>query len=326
VAKLLGEGNAVMLFPEGISLGERALQPIKTGAARMALQAEAAANFMCGVQIQPVGITYSDLTLFRSTVTIVFDAPFPAQKFKDDYLRSSREAVTACTSAIEEALRKVTVHIDDQRHVRLVERIAWLYRAGGRGGDDFERFSVIAQNVAKISAENPRLREEIEAELSRFEQHCAAVGIAPEDNVAEIAKGHRIALLLKMLALAPFVLVAVVVLWVPYRAIGEVVRRVCSHPVYFASTKFFLGMVLFPVWILGVGALLLYLGVALSHAAISLTVVVLSALIANRYLSELRAWLVYRVAGLLRRGASPGMKVARRQEKLIKRLDALRSA
>ncbi|NDC38495.1 MAG: acyltransferase, partial [Proteobacteria bacterium] len=28
VAKLLGAGNAVMLFPEGISLGERVLQPI----------------------------------------------------------------------------------------------------------------------------------------------------------------------------------------------------------------------------------------------------------------------------------------------------------
>lgn len=325
VARLLRAGQAVMLFPEGISLGERALQPIKTGAARMALQAESEAQFTAGVLIQPVGITYSDLALFRSTVTIVFDAPIKVRDFKEEQTRNPREAVTRCTAAIEEGLRKVSVSIDDQRHARLVEKIAWLYRAGGRGEDDFERFSIIAQHVGQICAENPRLREEIEAELTRFEAQCQAAGIAPEDSVAAIAKRPRGILLIKMIMVLPFAVIAVITLWVPYRLIGEIVRYTCSHPVYIASSKFFLGMILFPVWTIGLGALFLRLGASTTQVVIGLTGIVLSGIVANRFLPELRVWLVFRVAGLLRRGESPGMKVARRQEEIIKRLDALRA-
>jgi len=404
IAKLLHQGGAVMLFPEGVSMGERALQPIKTGAARMALQAESQAQFGAEVLIQPVGITYSDLTLFRSTVTLVFDQPIAAAQFKEQYLADPRKAVGECTAAIEAGLRKVSVNIADQRQAHLVERLARVYRAEGRGADDFERFTLIAKNVEIISATNPMVREEIDAELTKYEQQCAALGIEPEDSLPMIARQPHLGTLLKALVyrirstvgrrgapqshrpgaatlgstitagskmvgsgervvsredpaanhteeegaeeleeqyqrlrahgffkacvkplLAPWIVLAVVTLWIPYRCIGIIVRRICSDPVYIASTKFFLGLVIFPLWFVLLALLLLTLGLEKAWIAALLSMVLISAFIANRYLPELRTWLVYRVVGFFNPGDSPGVRLAKRHAQLIERLDKLRA-
>ena len=49
VFQLLERNGCILIFPEGISLTERKLKEIKTGAARMALGAEARNNFSLGV-------------------------------------------------------------------------------------------------------------------------------------------------------------------------------------------------------------------------------------------------------------------------------------
>ena len=45
----LGASQAVLIFPEGVSHPDPALMPLRTGAARMLLEAEAAAGGNCGV-------------------------------------------------------------------------------------------------------------------------------------------------------------------------------------------------------------------------------------------------------------------------------------
>ncbi len=52
VVDILCQGKAVGIFPEGVSLGERKIGPLKTGAARIAFQAEEAKNFSMGLKIQ----------------------------------------------------------------------------------------------------------------------------------------------------------------------------------------------------------------------------------------------------------------------------------
>src|SRR5688500_17385051 len=52
----LVQGDAVQIFPEGISHSEPSMVPLRTGAARIALGAEAAADWKLGLAIVPVGI------------------------------------------------------------------------------------------------------------------------------------------------------------------------------------------------------------------------------------------------------------------------------
>jgi hypothetical protein len=62
----LGAGQAVLIFPEGVSHPDPALMPLRTGAARMLLEAEAAADGNRGVALVPVGLVFHEPGTFRA--------------------------------------------------------------------------------------------------------------------------------------------------------------------------------------------------------------------------------------------------------------------
>jgi 1-acyl-sn-glycerol-3-phosphate acyltransferase len=62
----LGAGQAVLIFPKGVSQPEPALMPLRTGAARMLPEAEAAAGGNCGVALVPVGLVFHEPGTFRA--------------------------------------------------------------------------------------------------------------------------------------------------------------------------------------------------------------------------------------------------------------------
>ena len=53
--RLLSEGGAIAIFPEGVSHDREAVLPLKTGCARIVLEAEAKAGFGLSSVIVPVG-------------------------------------------------------------------------------------------------------------------------------------------------------------------------------------------------------------------------------------------------------------------------------
>lgn len=65
---LFRAGEVVAVFPEGVSGGDRDLQPLKTGTARMLLQSTFERGQ--GPQLIPVAIRYQDRTAFRTPVVV----------------------------------------------------------------------------------------------------------------------------------------------------------------------------------------------------------------------------------------------------------------
>src|SRR5439155_13019038 len=57
--KVLEQSGAVGIFPEGITYDDAQLKTVKTGAARMALELEHRHGGKLGLEIVPVGLTYS---------------------------------------------------------------------------------------------------------------------------------------------------------------------------------------------------------------------------------------------------------------------------
>ncbi|MEY2571476.1 MAG: glycerol-3-phosphate O-acyltransferase / dihydroxyacetone phosphate acyltransferase [Acidimicrobiaceae bacterium] len=103
---LLAAGGVVAIFPEGISHDEMALQPLRTGAARIALGAafdEGAAE----LAVVPVGLAYDNKARFRSRALVTLGPPIDIARWRDDYETEPREAARALTEEIAEALRKV---------------------------------------------------------------------------------------------------------------------------------------------------------------------------------------------------------------------------
>ena len=101
---LAGDG-LVAVFPEGISHDEPSLQPLRTGAARIAL--EAAADTVPGVVAVPVGLIYDDKSRFRSRALVQVGEPVGMERWVARAAADRAAAVRELTAELDRALRHV---------------------------------------------------------------------------------------------------------------------------------------------------------------------------------------------------------------------------
>ncbi len=122
---LLSRGNTFGIFPEGVSYTEPELQPLKTGAARMALSAAAEG---IPVVLVPVGLSYRRKQHFRGRVLVQYGRPIALDAgwqaaWKDD----PREAAHALTSAIDLAMRALTINAEDFDTLKVLDGVRRIY-------------------------------------------------------------------------------------------------------------------------------------------------------------------------------------------------------
>ena len=111
----LRDGDAILIFPEGVTQDLPHIAPVKTGAARIALGARASG--VPGVRIVPVGLHYEDKAVFRSRVLVNVGPPLDLDAWAeangvhggaDDH-----EAVDGLTAQIDGRLRAVAPDFPD---------------------------------------------------------------------------------------------------------------------------------------------------------------------------------------------------------------------
>lgn len=120
---ILKNNGSFLIFPEGISTGERILHKIKTGTARIGLEAEAKFDWNLGITIIPVGLCYSDAVKFRSDVIVRFGPPIRVRDYKHAYEANGFEAVQLLTGKIKTAINKLT---DNLKNIELEEMVSGL--------------------------------------------------------------------------------------------------------------------------------------------------------------------------------------------------------
>jgi 1-acyl-sn-glycerol-3-phosphate acyltransferase len=125
--RVLEHGEAVGIFPEGITYDDAQLKEVKSGAARMALELESRHGGKLGLKIMPTGLTYSAKELYRSDVLIHFGEPIVAADFLEGYAERRKDCIQRLTSEIERRLRRLIMHLPQLEHARLVGAIKRLY-------------------------------------------------------------------------------------------------------------------------------------------------------------------------------------------------------
>ncbi|WP_375416749.1 lysophospholipid acyltransferase family protein [uncultured Hymenobacter sp.] len=119
----LGRGGALLIFPEGSSISERKLRPLKTGAARIALGTEARHNFQLGLRVQCVGLNYFDPTRFRSDVLLNVAPPIRVAAYAAAYAHDPEAAADQLTAEIELRLARRLVISRDAAEDALVAQV-----------------------------------------------------------------------------------------------------------------------------------------------------------------------------------------------------------
>jgi 1-acyl-sn-glycerol-3-phosphate acyltransferase len=110
-AKVLVDGHAMGIFPEGKSTDQAHLEMIRSGAARMAIQA--AEDGAKGVQVVPMGIAYERKEQFRSSVLVRIAQPIDIDELLQQHNGDSRRARNALTAELETRMKQVVVHLED---------------------------------------------------------------------------------------------------------------------------------------------------------------------------------------------------------------------
>lgn len=125
----LEKGLHIYIAPEGGSYTGRKLLPLKTGAVRIALGTEARNQFQRGVQILPVGLTYSSLQdTFRSEVVIHVGEPIDMTTFAQAYAQDERQTVREVTDLLHTRMRELLVATQDEHQDQLLYQLEEILR------------------------------------------------------------------------------------------------------------------------------------------------------------------------------------------------------
>jgi 1-acyl-sn-glycerol-3-phosphate acyltransferase len=267
VSAALTAGDAICIFPEGISHSTGRLEPLRTGAARMTLAAEQDGT---AVLLVPVGLNFDRKTAFRSRVTVVFGQPFSGRDLLQDDIGSTTQqatsdatAVRQLTERIAERMRRLLIEADPRADAALVERVDRLYAAArDRPADPAERLGrrrAIADGMERLRRADPERYERILLRLRRYDQRLKRFGLRDRHLDWQVSTrdaatfaGREIAL---GIVLLPLCVLGLVLFFVPYQLTGFIARRVAPQRDVVATAQLFSGLVIYGLWLVALGAL-----------------------------------------------------------------------
>ena len=182
VQQALAAGEAICLFPEGISHVSGRLESLRTGAARMVLTSTAAGH---PVAIVPVGLNFDRLPLFRSRLVALFGPAFDGTDLVERFRDEPQEAARELTDRIADQMRRLLVEANPRGDLPLVARIDRLY-ASARGvsrdqAEKVRRRQLIAQGIDRLREEDPARYESILEDLRLYDEQRRAFGLRDND-------------------------------------------------------------------------------------------------------------------------------------------------
>ena len=127
---LLGAGGVLTLFPEGISHNDPFIKPMKSGTARIALEAERHRGPL-NITIIPVGLNFEATTKFRSRVLMQIGEPLKISDIVQCYTQAERpertKYVRQLSQRIHDGMVAVSPSFETWEEARLVSRTADIW-------------------------------------------------------------------------------------------------------------------------------------------------------------------------------------------------------
>lgn len=150
--RALVEGDLVAIFPEGTTHDRPRIDPLKTGAARIALGARAAGARH--LAIVPVGLTFPDKVALRSSALVHIGAPIELDVVSTSGADAEDgDEVRRLTAIIDRGLRHVSLDFEDTETALALELAAQVVLSSGDDPDpSLEERYELARRLGRADA------------------------------------------------------------------------------------------------------------------------------------------------------------------------------
>ena len=253
LAAVLGEGGAVLIFPEGRSHSDPRLSEMKTGAARVLLLSKKTPA------VVPIGLWFTKKEEFRSEVLVRIGPPVAPPE---------EHSVEAWTEAIERGLLGVTLNADDWEDHEVVAAVEALYGKSvdknflegeeglGSVGRSFRVRQLLLAARGVLERTHPGGVGSLARRALAFNRLLGKIrlssGALENPPPARVILWNTCKALFFILFGFPVAVLGVVAWWVPYRLCGAIANRVpgaSAHRDQIALYKLVAGTVLFPLFL-----------------------------------------------------------------------------
>lgn len=209
----LAEGSMLAVFPEGTTHDDPSIRPLRTGVARIALQA--AGSGVTGVRIVPVGVTYEDKVAVRGRALVSYGRPIEVP-LEDGVLGADGAPdparVRALTARLQADIEALTPHFDTTEEALALSAAATVSLRDDAGEVVPVPMAAVATRARRLAAADPARRSALVALVARYRMLLGFVDIDDED----VVRGIGLTALARRIA----VLAAVVVLLAPLAVAG----------------------------------------------------------------------------------------------------------
>jgi glycerol-3-phosphate O-acyltransferase / dihydroxyacetone phosphate acyltransferase len=185
----LQKGKAILIFPEGTSQFGTTLLPFKSGAARIAIDAEREYDAKLGLRISVMGINYLDGPYFRGQVLINVAPPIELPPFlsdADDIINARQ-----LTAKLQQTMEQLMVHTRDASESDALEALQGLYWSSVSRPKDlvskrkklYLRFASakrLIERIRRLAAQEPDAHQSFMEAVSDYQQQIKALPLSPQ--------------------------------------------------------------------------------------------------------------------------------------------------
>lgn len=184
----LSRDGSIALFPEGTSHNHPYALPLKTGAARIALEtlAHSPSNGLC---ILPVGLVYEAKDRFRSRVLLNVGEPIDPVAEALPFAVDSRDAVRVLTERIALSLETVTTAYATWEEARLLN-LAAAITGGATLSECFVRSRTFLAAYRELRERDPSSLSDVVRSMEQYEEHLRERSIDDDDVTAFSQRGR----------------------------------------------------------------------------------------------------------------------------------------
>jgi len=202
----LADGGVIYIAPEGTSKIKRKVRKIKTGAARIAFDAENDNDWNIGLTILPCGNNFETPSQFRAPVIVNVGEPIRVADFREEFEKDKSQAIRKLSDLIGEKLSELSFDfptVEDDRMSRYLEEILKTECSNESIEQLFHKRKTLSEAILKLKKENPNSFEELKSKTFQYGNHLRAWRIS--DQIFETPNNSFLTILVIILSFPLYV-------------------------------------------------------------------------------------------------------------------------